>query len=101
MGSGDTTLDQVRRLALDGGAPVRKDPFAPWPHFAADEIEAAAAVLRSGKVNYWTGEQSQEFEREFARFVGVNYAVALSNGTAALELALYALGIGPGDEVVV
>ena len=80
---------------------MRKAPFAPWPEFAADEIEAVAAVLRSGKVNYWTGEQSQEFEREFARFVGVKYAVALANGTVALELALYALGIVPGDEVVV
>lgn len=101
MGPREKTLDQVQRLALEGGAPVRKEPFAPWPDFAADEIEAVAAVLRSGKVNYWTGEQSQEFERVFAEFVGVGYAVALANGTAALELALHALGIGPGDEVVV
>jgi len=101
MGSGEKTLDQVQRLALEGGTRVRKAPFAPWPVFAEDEIEAVAAVLRSGKVNYWTGEQSQEFEREFAQFVGVKYAVALANGTAALELALYALGIVPGDEVVV
>jgi dTDP-4-amino-4,6-dideoxygalactose transaminase len=93
--------DKSLRLALEGGAPAREAPYAPWPHFAADEIEAVAAVLRSGKVNYWTGEESQEFEREFARFVGVKYAVALANGTAALELALYALGVAPGDEVVV
>jgi dTDP-4-amino-4,6-dideoxygalactose transaminase len=91
----------VQRLAIEGGAPVRKAPFAPWPVFAEDEIEAVAAVLRSGKVNYWTGEESQAFEREFAELVGVKYAVALANGTAALELALHALGIGPGDEVVV
>lgn len=101
MNAGEQTPDPLQRLALDGGAPVRKAPFAPWPHFAADEIEAVAAVLRSGRVNYWTGEQSQEFEREFARFVGVRHAVALANGTLALELALHALGIGPGDEVVV
>ena len=101
MGLREKTLDHAQRLALEGGAPVRKEPFAPWPDFAADEIAAVAAVLRSGKVNYWTGEQSQEFEREFAQFVGVKYAVALANGTAALELALHALGIGPGDEVVV
>ncbi|HEY5293661.1 MAG TPA: DegT/DnrJ/EryC1/StrS aminotransferase family protein [Burkholderiales bacterium] len=80
---------------------MRKKPFAPWPNFAEDEIAAAAAVLRSGRVNYWTGDQSQEFEREFAALIGVKYAVALANGTAALELALHALGIGPGDEVVV
>ena len=101
MGPGENTLDQAQRLALEGGTPVREQPFAPWPVFAEDEIEAVAAVLRSGRVNYWTGEQSQEFEREFAQFVGVKYAVALANGTAALEVALHALGIGPGDEVVV
>jgi len=94
-------LQQALRLALEGGTPVRREPFAPWPHFAPDEIEAVAAVLRSGKVNYWTGEQSQEFEREFARYIGVRHAVALANGSVALELALYALGLGPGDEVVV
>ncbi len=101
MGTGEKILDPLQRLALDGGPPVRTQPFAPWPSFAEDEVEAVTQVLRSGKVNYWTGEQSQQFEREFAQFVGVKYAVALANGTAALELALYALGIGPGDEVVV
>ena len=101
MGPREEPQDPSQRLALEGGTPVRKEPFAPWPVFADDEIEAVAAVLRSGRVNYWTGEQSLEFEREFARFVGVKYAVAVANGTVALELALYALGIGPGDEVVV
>ncbi len=101
MGPREKTVNELQRLALEGGTPVRTYPFAPWPVFAEDEIEAVTAVLRSGKVNYWTGEQSQEFEREFAEFVGVGYAVTLANGTAALELALYALGIGPGDEVVV
>lgn len=97
----ETRPDPPQRLALEGGPPVRKAPFAPWPVFAADELDAVAAVLRSGRVNYWTGEQSQEFEREFAQLVGVKYAVAVANGTVALELALYALGVGPGDEVVV
>ncbi len=101
MGTSEKNLDQAQRLALEGGAPVRKEPFAPWPQFAPDEIEAVAAVLRSGKVNYWTGEQAHAFEREFAQYVGVKYAVALANGTAALELALHSLGIVPGDEVVV
>jgi dTDP-4-amino-4,6-dideoxygalactose transaminase len=58
-------------------------------------------VLLSNRVNYWTGTEGREFEREFARWVGTEYAVALHNGTAALEIALRALGIGPGDEVVV
>ncbi len=101
MNRTESSVHQPQRLALDGGTAVRNEPFAPWPVFAEDEIEAASAVLRSGRVNYWTGEQTQEFEREFAACVGVKYAVALANGTAALELALHALGIGPGDEVVV
>jgi len=74
--------------------------FAPWPYFAQDEIDAATAVLRSGKVNYWTGEEGRNFEREFAAFTSCRYAVALANGTVALEAALRALGIGPGDEVI-
>jgi dTDP-4-amino-4,6-dideoxygalactose transaminase len=72
-----------------------------WPYFAEDEIEAAARVLRSGKVNYWTGQEGRLFEQEFAQFAGCRYAVALANGSVALELALAALGIGEGDEVVV
>lgn len=75
-------------------------PFAPWPHFEADEIEAATRVLQSGKVNYWTGQEGRLFEQEFAEYVGTRYAVALHNGTVVLELALYALGVGSGDEVV-
>ena len=88
-------------LALDGGTPVRSTPFAPWPSFSCDEIAAAVRVLESGKVNYWTGDEGKSFESEFAAFTGYNYAIAVANGTAALELALYALGIGPGDEVIV
>ena len=89
------------RLAVDGGSPLRKQSFAPWPSFAEDEIQAALAVIRSGKVNYWTGEEGRLFETEFAAFTNSKHAIALANGTVALELALYVLGIGPGDEVVV
>ncbi|MHB8763270.1 MAG: DegT/DnrJ/EryC1/StrS family aminotransferase [Deferrisomatales bacterium] len=90
----------MTRLALDGGPPVRTAPFAPWPHFGDDEVEAAARVLRSGRVNYWTGEEGRRFEEEFAAFTGAPHAVAVANGTVALELALRALGVGPGDDVV-
>ncbi|MHB8486125.1 MAG: DegT/DnrJ/EryC1/StrS family aminotransferase [Candidatus Acidiferrales bacterium] len=79
----------------------RHRTFAPWPHFEEEELQAAAAVLRSGKVNYWTGEEGRLFEREFAAFTGTRHAVALANGTVALESALFALGICPGDEVIV
>lgn len=72
-----------------------------WPVFAADEIAAATAVLTSGKVNYWTGEHGKAFEREFAAWHGTHHAIALANGTLALELALMALDIGPGADVIV
>jgi dTDP-4-amino-4,6-dideoxygalactose transaminase len=74
--------------------------FPSWPSFGADEVAAVARVLASGKVNYWTGEEGREFEEEFAPQAGCKYGVAVANGTVALELALYALGISRGDEVV-
>jgi dTDP-4-amino-4,6-dideoxygalactose transaminase len=88
-------------LAVDGGRPVKLTPFAPWPHFEADEIEAASRVLQSGKVNYWTGEEGRRFEEEFAAQAGCKHGIAVANGTLALELAVHALGIGSGDEVIV
>ena len=72
-----------------------------WPSFSDDEVEAASNVLRSGKVNYWTGTECREFEKEFSAFADSQYAIAVSNGTTALDLAFIALGIGKGDEVVV
>lgn len=83
------------------GAELLNIPFSPWPSFTKEEIEAVRQVLQSNKVNYWTGEQGKKFEEEFAAWVGCNHAIALANGTVALDLALYALGIGAGDEVVV
>lgn len=76
-------------------------PFSPWPSFTNEEAEAVQRVLLSNKVNYWTGTECREFEREFAAWVGADHAVALANGTLALDVALKALNIGPGDEVVV
>jgi dTDP-4-amino-4,6-dideoxygalactose transaminase len=75
--------------------------FAPWPSFTAEEANAVQQVLLSNKVNYWTGTECRAFEQEFATWADSQYAVALSNGTLALDVALKALGIGPGDEVVV
>jgi dTDP-4-amino-4,6-dideoxygalactose transaminase len=91
----------LNRLAVEGGQPSRSVPFAPWPSFEAEEIEAAVCVLKSGKTNYRTGEEGRQFEKEFAAFAGCKHGVAVANGTVALELALHALGIGGGDEVVV
>ncbi|CAH0139340.1 GDP-perosamine synthase [Pseudomonas sp. Bi70] len=76
-------------------------PFSPWPSFTEQEADAVRAVVLSNKVNYWTGQECRQFESEFAAWVGVGYAIALTNGTVALDLALQALGIGVGDEVIV
>ena len=75
--------------------------FAPWPVFSEEEIDAVASVLSSGKVNYWTGDVGKQFEKEFAGHFDADHAIALANGTVALDLALKALHIGPGDEVIV
>lgn len=76
-------------------------PFSPWPSVTSEEMEAVQRVLASNRVNYWTGEEGRLFEREFAAWAGTRHAIALANGTVALDLALYGLGIGPGDEVIV
>lgn len=76
-------------------------PFSPWPSFTPEEADVVREVILSNKVNYWTGQECRKFEREFAAWTDCDYAVALSNGTLALDAALKALGIGPGDEVIV
>ena len=75
--------------------------FSPWPSFTQEEADAVSQVLLSNKVNYWTGIECREFEKEFAAWAGTDYAVALANGTLALDVALQAMGIGEGDEVIV
>ena len=76
-------------------------PFSPWPDYDAAEKQAALDVLSSNKVNYWTGQEGREFEREFATFADANYAVAVANGTVALDLCWQALAMKPGSEVIV
>lgn len=75
--------------------------FPPWPAFTEEEGDRIREVLLSGRVNYWTGEEGRRFEEEFAHRIGATHAIALANGTLALELALRALDLGPGDEVIV
>ena len=75
-------------------------PFSPWPSFTQEEADAVSRVLLSNKVNYWTGNECREFENEFAAWLGCEYAIALGNGTLALDVALKALGVGEGDEVI-
>lgn len=76
-------------------------PFSPWPSFTEEEANAVRDVVLSNKVNYWTGQECREFEKEFAAWSDSTYAIALGNGTLALDVALQALDIGPGDEVIV
>jgi dTDP-4-amino-4,6-dideoxygalactose transaminase len=72
-----------------------------WPFYDQDEIDAALRVLSSGKVNYWTGNEGKAFENEFSSWVDVKHSISLANGTVALELALNAIDICPGDEIIV
>jgi dTDP-4-amino-4,6-dideoxygalactose transaminase len=80
---------------------VLNTPFSPWPSFTTEEADAVQRVILSNKVNYWTGQECREFEKEFAAWTGTSHALALANGTLALDVILKGMGIGPGDEVIV
>ncbi|WP_201608473.1 DegT/DnrJ/EryC1/StrS family aminotransferase [Psychrobacter okhotskensis] len=75
--------------------------FSPWPSFTQEEADAVSQVLLSNKVNYWTGQECRQFETEFSKWADSKYAIAMGNGTLALDVALQALDIGAGDEVIV
>jgi dTDP-4-amino-4,6-dideoxygalactose transaminase len=89
------------KLAIDGGSKSVTNTLTGWPQFDDRAIRAVESVLRSGKVNYWTGPNGMEFEKRFAVWQGSKHAVSTATGTAALHVCLAALGIGPGDEVIV
>jgi len=90
-----------QKLAIDGGPKAVTNELIGWPNFDEKAIKAVEAVLRSNKPNYWTGPKGMEFEEAFAKWQGSKFAVSTSSGTAALHVALSAMGIGPGDEVIV
>ena len=94
-------LMEAERLAIDGGRRVRDQPYPPWPVLSADDFEAVADVLRSGKLTQLTGGAVVAFEEAFAKWHSVRNCVATSSGTTAIHTLLAALGIGPGDEVIV
>jgi len=89
------------KLAVNGGTPAVSNTLAGWPSFSDQAIKAVEDVLRSGKVNYWTGPKGMEFEKRFAEWQGSKFAVSTNTGTSALHVCLSALGVGPGDEVIV
>ena len=78
-----------------------KMDFAPWPFFSDDEIQAVVNVLKSGRINQWTGDEVNAFEKEFSQYIGTKHAIALANGSLALDLALISFNIGREDEVIV
>ena len=91
----------MSKLAIHGGTKAITDKMVGWPNFSEKAIKSVEEVLRSGKVNYWTGPRGMEFEKKFAEWQGSKYAISVATGTAALHVGLTALGIGPGDEVIV
>lgn len=89
------------KLALFGGRRTADAPFPGWPRFSDKSLAGAQEPLRAGRVGYWTGTCGRSLEAAWAAWCGARRAVSCANGTAALHLALLALGIGPGDEVIV
>src|SRR5262245_31348555 len=97
----DRLAMEIDRLAIDGGHPIRVAPPPRWPNYTPDEIAAVVETLRSGNVNQWTGQRVRAFEAAFAELHEKRHAVALANGSLALESILKAHGVGSGDEVIV
>ena len=103
------TSSTEQKLAIEGGEPVRTSPlpleFPGVHHMDEEEVEAVVRVLRSRSLFRYYGiepqKQVEQFEADFAQFVGVKHALAVGSGTGALHVALAALGIGPGREVIV
>jgi dTDP-4-amino-4,6-dideoxygalactose transaminase len=93
--------NQTGTLAINGGAKTVTNKLVGWPKFDEKAISAVEGVMRSGKVNYWTGPNGMEFEKKFAAWQGSKYGISAATGTAALHVCLASLGIGPGDEVIV
>jgi len=102
--------DTVEKLAILGGEPIRKTPFPSWPYLGQEEINAVIDVIKKGHLSSFAappsdlflgGEKIREFEKNFAQYHGIKYAISVNNATAGLHAALAAAGIGPGDEVIV
>ncbi len=91
----------MEKLALSGGEPVKKTPFPAWPQYDENEKRALLEVLESREWWRTPGSRTLQFEKEFAAYHQAKHGIAVTNGTAALEVALAALGVGPGDEVIV
>lgn len=89
------------KLAIDGGLPTKREDFPPWPFYDGNEEEALLRSLHQGQWWRVSGKENEAFEREFGEHHGSEHAVTVTNGTVAIEISLLALGIEPGDEVIV
>ena len=87
----------IENLAINGGKKVFEGAFPSWPQFNPAVYDKVVDILKSGKVNYWTGKVGMEFEKKWAEWLGVKNAISVANGTCALHTALASLGVGPGD----
>lgn len=94
-------MRHVRQLAIHGGSPITRESFPGWPSLSDRALREAMETLQSGRLTYWAGGKGRDFERRWGEWLGVEHAVSCVNGSAALDVALLALGIGPGDEVIV
>jgi len=90
----------MHQLAINGGEKIRAKAWPQWPIVGASELEQMTATIKSGIWGY-NGPQERKFAREFAEYIGTQYAIPVANGTVSLQIALEALGIGFGDEVIV
>lgn len=91
----------TNELAVNGGAPVRSKPWPTWPQVNDADVQAVADVVRSGKWSSSTGEEVHRFEAAFAAYNKAKHAICVNSGNAALQIALAALDVCPGDEVIV
>lgn len=91
----------MAKLAINGGTPVRTAPWPKWPEVDERDVAAVSDVIRSGRWGRLGGTKAAEFEQKFAAYQGAKYGLGVSSGTAALEIALRAMKLGPGDEVIV
>lgn len=91
----------MKTLAVNGGNPIKSKPFPSWPMHSGRELELLEEVVNSNKWWRMSGTKVEEFEEKFAKYHGAKYCISVTNGTHAIELALSALGIGAGDEVIV
>jgi len=91
----------MSKLAINGGQPIRTEPFSKWPVWDQKEIDAATEVIKSGKWGSLHGDKTQTFEKDYAQFHEAKHGILINSGTAALRVALLAAGVGAGDEVIV